>query len=125
MMHPQRTHPTGTTGRVKLMVMAPVGTLFAIPNVLWKSALVRKMENDWGSPATAVHEIVAGPAEVRFDGTVMVSAETSGSAQVNATLAGRKEKNVSETEPHRRSDTSRKPSKVCAHLRSLESIMAN
>ncbi len=47
------------------MVIAPVGTLFAMPNVLWKAALTRKMEKDWGSPATAVHEMDAGPAEVR------------------------------------------------------------
>ncbi len=71
------------------MVIAPVGTLFAMPNVLWKAALTRKMEKDWGSPATAVHEMDAGPAEVRPAGTVMVNAETSGIAQASATLAKR------------------------------------
>lgn len=73
-----------------MIVMAPVGTLFAMPNVLWKAALTRKMEKDWGSPATAVHEMDAGPAEVRPAGELMDNAETSGIAQASATLRDRK-----------------------------------
>jgi len=65
--------------------------LFAIPKSSLKAGLVRKMENNCGSPETADHEIVAGSEEVRFPGTLMVNAETSGIAQANAMLRRRLE----------------------------------
>ena len=56
--------------------------------------------------------MTAGPADVRFDGTEMDSAETSGIAQTDATLAKRKESNVSEIGPQRLSGTTRTPLKL-------------